>query len=195
MKSAHGLLQVFVPACAVLLCLLAGCSSKKNPGKATVAPEADSTDWSGTGDQFNGKFILRDGRLSTMSNYTGTITILDAEARKVSVESYKEGLRQGGSIRWWENGNKKLEMTYVDGKSSGPTFEWFLDGKKKVEKEYSSGIPHGKEVAWYDDGAKHYERHYSGGKPHGIWTDWDRGGHIVRQIEYENGKAVKQLVP
>ena len=88
-----------------------------------------------------------------------------------------------------------MESNYVDGKRSGPTYEWYLDAKKRSEKEYSAGTAHGKEVAWYDDGAKHYERNFAGGKPVGIWTDWDRAGNIVRQVEYKDGRALRQIVP
>ncbi|MBT6958241.1 MAG: toxin-antitoxin system YwqK family antitoxin [Opitutae bacterium] len=191
--SHRGLFSVLVTI--PTLFILAACSSGELKDTNLDKDVVDSFDWSGSSGQFAEKFVMRNGKLHTLSDYSGTIIILDDEARNVSRENYRDGVRTGVSTRWWENGQKKMEATYVDGKPSGPTFEWFLSGKKKLEKEYSNGIPHGKEVAWYDDGEMHYERHYSGGKPHGVWTDWARGGTIARQIQYENGKAIKQIAP
>jgi antitoxin component YwqK of YwqJK toxin-antitoxin module len=191
--SCRGLVNLL--SSALILFILAGCGSGELKDANLDNDVKESSDWSGSSGQFAQKFVMRDGKLHTMTGYSGTITVLDDEARNVSRETYKDGVRTGVSTRWWENGEKKMEATYVEGKPSGPTFEWFLSGSKKLEKEYSNGIPHGKEVAWYDDGEMHYERHYSGGKPHGIWTDWARGGTIARQIQYENGKAIKQIAP
>ncbi len=178
----------------IIFCVFAACS-KNNPGEAQINDVKVSGGWSGTADQFDQKFVQHGGRLNTMTGYTGTLTILDDEARKVSQETFKQGLREGASLRWYNNGNKQMESNYVDGKRSGPTYEWYLDAKKRSEKEYSAGTAHGKEVAWYDDGAKHYERNFAGGKPVGIWTDWDRAGNIVRQVEYKDGRALRQIVP
>ena len=71
----------------IIFCLFAACS-KDNPGEAQINDVKVSGGWSGTADQFDQKFVQHGGRLNTMTGYTGTLTILDDEARKVSQETF-----------------------------------------------------------------------------------------------------------
>jgi antitoxin component YwqK of YwqJK toxin-antitoxin module len=85
----------------------------------------------------------------------------------------------GTEARWWDNGNKRQEVTWSDGAQSGLTTRWFETGEKLSEATYEAG------------------------ELHGTWTHWDAKGQ-TRKVEnwkrgiiestvwYENGVPLTQ---
>jgi len=195
-----------------LICLsgfLAGCGNPTDETRVKDAETAEAAEgllspdnkeveatYSGTAIQFSKEFVFRNGKLHTMSPYTGEVKILDDNANALSHEFYNNGKLHGLSTRWWqETGNKKLELTYENGKPNGQKTEWFQDGTRKLEQDYLNGIPHGVEISWHPNGQKRYERQFVEGKPDGTWTDWDEKGNATRSIRYEVGKVVEHILP
>ena len=136
----------------------------------------------------NGK---QEGRWKSYHNNTG---------RKSSDDNYKNGLKNGLSTLWWENGQKMMELTFKDGKEDGLSAIWYENGQKKSEITFKDGkkdglitvwyengqkqlaaylrnsIPDGIGKGWYANGNKEYEKNFKDGQQHGLTILWDENG-------------------
>ena len=54
----------------------------------------------------------------------------------------------------------------------GPSVEYYENGNKKSESHYTDGKLEGLWTRWYDNGKKWTEAHYKNGKLEGLWTEW-----------------------
>ena len=62
-------------------------------------------------------------------------------------------IKDGLHTEWWDNGQKKLEVTYKDGKPDGLGTVWYENGQKKLEGTYKDGELISQEC-WDEDGNK-----------------------------------------
>ena len=77
-------------------------------------------------------------------------------------------VRNGKSISFYRNGNKKSEVSYLNGERSGPF------------------------VIWYENGNQMYELNYVNGKKNGKQIWWDKSGKITTEKMYRNGEWLRQ---
>ena len=61
-------------------------------------------------------------------------------------------IEDGLHTEWWENGQKKLEVTYKDGKPDGLGIVWYKNGQKKSEKIFKDEKFVSKKE-WNEDGS------------------------------------------
>jgi antitoxin component YwqK of YwqJK toxin-antitoxin module len=104
-----------------------------------------------------------------------------------SINNYKEDLRHGVQIKYYENGNKQSEIYFENGKREGPAYFWFEDGKKDIEGNFKNDLQNGLWTYWRTDGQKGNEGYFVDGKMHGIWTYWYGNGQIWKEAEYNMG--------
>ena len=84
----------------------------------------------------------------------------------------------GVITEYYENGQKRSEVTYKDGKEDGKWTRWHENGQKSSEGTYKDGKQDGKWTGWYENGEKRYEGIYKDGKKiEEIW--WDRDGNVI----------------
>jgi antitoxin component YwqK of YwqJK toxin-antitoxin module len=100
--------------------------------------------------------------------------------------TYKNGIKDGSDILYYENGKKQQEIIYRDGKIL-KSILWYENGNLKQEMEYGGdiNIKNGSEIHYYDDGQKQSESHTVNGKRSGTSFTWDRQGNITSQITYD----------
>jgi antitoxin component YwqK of YwqJK toxin-antitoxin module len=67
--------------------------------------------------------------------------------------TYKDGLRDGKWMYWYENGNVWSEGFFVKGKSDGLRINYFENGKKRQEGHYKNDARVGK-WKFYDENGK-----------------------------------------
>ncbi len=96
--------------------------------------------------------------------------------------------------RFYENGNQEMRGEYKDGVRHGNWIYWFEDGRKWTESEYENDLRIGQTIVWRENGFKNYEGMYSKGKPHGSWTFYDVDGSRVKEVLFEYGKKIKEIV-
>ena len=48
-------------------------------------------------------------------------------------------IEDGLHTEWWENGQKKLEVSYKDGKPDGLGIVWYKNGRMKSKGTYNEG--------------------------------------------------------
>ena len=75
--------------------------------------------------------------------------------------------RDGLYTNWYENGQKRDELTYKDGKFDGLYTNWYENGQKRFELTYKDGIHNGLLTWWYDNGQKESEGIYKDNKLEG----------------------------
>ena len=72
--------------------------------------------------------------------------------------------RDGLYTNWYENGQKRFELTYKDGIHNGLLTWWYDNGQKESEGIYKDNKLEGLSTHWYDNGQKSFEGTYEDGK-------------------------------
>jgi antitoxin component YwqK of YwqJK toxin-antitoxin module len=125
------------------------------------------------------------------------------ESKIYLIESYKEGLREGVSemfyndgskIRqewkddqlndkweeWFGNGQKEKEKNYVNGNLSGEQYEWYWNGQLKLKEKFINGLQVGESVKYLENGELKRKKFYKNGKIEGlVYELWDFKGKVV----------------
>ena len=76
----------------------------------------------------------------------------------------EDGERDGLNTTWYENGQKRTEITYKDGKEDGLSTWWYQyeNGQKRWEGTYKDGKKEGLFTNWYENGQKSDEYTFKG---------------------------------
>lgn len=113
---------------------------------------------------------------------------------------YKNGVRKNGVIRLKDGTIRRLYWNYQGILVEAHTYKddnilkkyRYRDRRLSKETFYKDNKK--VKVKWYYlDGGLSDEREYKNGKPNGQWKYWDKRGHLISNVRYENGKAVKNL--
>jgi antitoxin component YwqK of YwqJK toxin-antitoxin module len=126
-------------------------------------------------------FRLRDGVLD------GPSTEWYEDGQKQGERTYKDGVLNGPYTMWYQSGQQKSEGAYKDGESDRAYTRWYENGQKQEEGTYKDGVPHGPVTAWYEDGQKKAEGTYKDGKFDGPFTTWHENGQIKEESTYKDG--------
>jgi hypothetical protein len=102
--------------------------------------------------------------------------------------TFKDAVRHGKAVEWFENGQKKLQGTFSYGLRHGKAVEWFENGQKKLQGTFKDAVRHGKAVEWFENGQKKSAGAYEYDLPVGKWQEWLADG---RQI-FDDDLSVKQ---
>ena len=99
------------------------------------------------------KLIKEDGLVyhpDTKELYSGDVFKKYLGGKTEYEGSYKDGKEDGKWTYWYENGQKKSEITYKDGKRELYT-EWHENGQKRFEATFKDGELI-EETRWDEDG-------------------------------------------
>jgi len=69
-------------------------------------------------------------------------------------------LQDRGGTKYEKNTEEPFTGKYV---------KYYEDGQKKLEEHYKNGKLEGISTGWFDNGQKHWEGSYKGGKKDGHW--------------------------
>ncbi len=109
--------------------------------------------------------------------------------------SYAAGKLDGASISYAEDGKSPLQSeTYLAGRRHGLVSRWYETGQKAVQIEFKDGIPHGREIRWHLNGLKRAEGQHRDGSPHGVFNYWTNDGTPIKSIQWQNGRRVSRLM-
>ncbi len=88
----------------------------------------------------------------------------------------------GKSLKWHENGQKKVERNFKDGKFDGPSNAWYENGQKRWEANNKDGEADGLVLEWHENGEKFIETNYKNG---GIKNRkyWNNKGEPVDSVQ------------
>ena len=66
----------------------------------------------------------------------------------------------------------------------GKIKQWYDNGQKKAEVTFKKGEPDGKYISWWKNGEKNSEKTWKNGKLHGKCTVWNEKGKILSEEYY-----------
>lgn len=119
----------------------------------------------------------------------------NGEVQKVYFFQKKGELREKVvEERYYENGQKEMRGEFSNGERNGTWIYWFQDGRKWTESTYENDLRVGQTVVWRESGLKNYEGSYSKGKPHGTWTFYDIDGSRLKDVLFEHGQKLREIV-
>ena len=85
----------------------------------------------------------------------------------------------------WENGNKMLTGAFKNSIKDGRWVEWFENGQPEKERNYRFGLKHGYWAEWYENGFLTLEGHFIDGKEHGTWNYWYNNSQKEKELNFK----------
>jgi len=103
------------------------------------------------------------------------------------IESYKKGLKDGTSKKYYEKGSISQELSWRNGKKDGSWKIWFPNGQLQLESSFSEGKLNGTFTTYYPDGDIEIRGTYKNDVRVGTWTLTNPGTKKRKKIKYVNG--------
>ena len=110
-----------------------------------------------------------------------------ADGTVKSITTYRDSVKDGKYISFYENGNKLQEGQYKNGKKDGAWKEWSKHGSLITEQNCKALEDETCFIkSWY--GKDRLEGKYKGGLREGVWKRWHENGQIKEEKFYKGGK-------
>ena len=101
---------------------------------------------------------------------------------------YKNGMLYSGTYTEnWPNKNVKVVQAIRNGLEDGITEIYFENGKIQEQRSYLEGQKHGIWFTYNEAGTKLSEAYYRHNKKDGIWRIWDETGKLTSERNYSPG--------
>lgn len=97
---------------------------------------------------------------------------------------FTDGMLDGKSCSYYENGSLKWSGTYNDGKMAGKWEFWDEKGMKCCEAYFSSDNYNGPYKLWHSNGKLKESGQFSDNHKTGKWISYDEAGNVINQLEY-----------
>lgn len=114
----------------------------------------------------------------------------DKPSAKMEESFYKNGVKDGKSTFFAQNGRAIAEYSYKDGMFDGVNRTFYDTGAVKTEETYVNDVLQGEYREFFQDGRTVKVRGmYENGQKEGIWYEYDSKGDIISKTKYKNGEA------
>lgn len=107
----------------------------------------------------------------------------------ISKENYVNGLKEGISRIYFENGRISDELNWVNDIKNGSWQTYFKSGNVKSETLYKNGKIHGIFNLYFPSGVLKITGKYANGVRNEKWLFFNEDGTVTNEIEYINGVA------
>ncbi len=136
---------------------------------------------------FSQNLKVIDGKVySDNKLYTGDeISYFENSTQIMEAKHYVNGLEDGKSTLYYENGQIKAERFWKEGEKVGVWVNWNEAGNKVAEAGYSFNKKDGDWNIWNDKGQKLFEMHYLDGQKIGTWRQWDDNGNLIMEKTFD----------
>jgi len=108
---------------------------------------------------------------------------------KKSELSYKDDKLDGIQTHWHLNGQINSESNYKDGKKDGEWTWWFENGRIQKIDNYKDDKRDGKLFFGWENGKKRFEGYYKNDKRDGKLTWWFEDGQLQAEENYKDDKV------
>jgi len=105
----------------------------------------------------------------------------------LTIENFKNGLIDGESKWYYENGQKKSEGFYKEGKQEGITKSWHPNGQIKYEVNVINDLYEGPLKVYFENGKVEYDKNYVQGKLEGKSTEYYESGKMKKMEFWKDG--------
>jgi len=109
------------------------------------------------------------------------------DGQLIMKENYKEGRREGESLKFYSNKNVSERIVFVNDERNGVWEQFFSDGTLRLRGHYQNNNREGEFNSWTGNGNPSISGHYYNGVMHGRWTYYDEKGEVEIVVEYNNG--------
>jgi antitoxin component YwqK of YwqJK toxin-antitoxin module len=109
----------------------------------------------------------------------------------VSEENYSAGKKNGVAKTYYAGKTVVEEMYWKDGLREGSWIQYFDDGKVKLQGNYKNDLKEGPITVYYPSGQKFNTGQYVHGYPDGKWLSYDLDGNLESTEIYDKGVLVK----
>ena len=181
--------KIAILMCVILL-VLTGCSGKK------MRKEAGSTTGTGASNAniVSEIDVYRLGELVLLKSdnmpLTGFLKRYDDKKGYLTNESYYvNGVLNGQSKSFNENGSLYSNSSYLNGKNNGLYESYNKDGSLSSQSYYIDGVNISFR-SWYDNGIKRRETNYNNGEVNGKSISYYESGKLKSVSNYEEGKEI-----
>jgi antitoxin component YwqK of YwqJK toxin-antitoxin module len=120
--------------------------------------------------------------------YTGYVYELYDNGDTLSVEFYKEGLKNGSWKKFYVGGSLKEIRGFNNGKKEGNYEGFYIDGSKNFSFNFYNGEYHGTNRIWTKDGQLIEELNYLNGYENGSQKVWYLNGKIKSNYVIKNNR-------
>jgi len=100
--------------------------------------------------------------------------------------------RTHGILRGWEDDHLTFQHNYLHGQRNGLSLGWYPQGQRKYVDYYINDHMYGRSSDWYSDGTLRSEYHYHRDQKHGICRKWDLNGELEYTDNYCHGKLIEK---
>jgi antitoxin component YwqK of YwqJK toxin-antitoxin module len=134
-----------------------------------------------------GKYVetLKDSTWKYYSYYTRTLSY---------VENYKSGLKQGPSMKYYDNGQVAEIINWEANMKQGKWFQYFEDGSLRLSSAYLNNEMDGPYKIFTSPGKLAIDGNYKAGEMDGTWLFYDEQGTREFELIYDNGKALNDTL-
>ncbi len=113
----------------------------------------------------------------------------------ITEEYYSENIRNGKSIKYFENGNIADITTYSFGIKEGEWLQYYSNGVPFLKANYSNGTLDGKFETWFNNGNPEYVGFYKDNLREGKWLIYNDDGSLKYEANYVRGTTDnKQMI-
>lgn len=108
--------------------------------------------------------------------------------------TYKNGLKDGLSETWYDNGKPEEITHYSKGEKDGEYMHWSDDSILLEHSHYIADKIDGHYQTWYDNGKKKEDGYYSHGDRDKEWKTWDKSGRLLSAKHYRTAPVITDEV-
>jgi antitoxin component YwqK of YwqJK toxin-antitoxin module len=105
------------------------------------------------------------------------------------VKHYREGIRQGSAISYFDNGKVEQIANFDNDMPDGAVISYYPDSILRYVKEYKKGLPHGRNYLFHRNGCAANEDYYKDGKHDSISRVYDAVTcNLIAESKWKMGK-------
>jgi antitoxin component YwqK of YwqJK toxin-antitoxin module len=101
---------------------------------------------------------------------------------------FKDGVKDGPWVEYWENGRLKRKGDYTDGDLDGPWVYYHDNGQLWTKGDLKDGELDGPWVEYHENGQLWSERDWKDGKIDGPWVEYYDNGQLRSEGDYKDGE-------
>lgn len=142
-------------------------------------------------DMASAELFDENGTRYAKGNYKGTVK--DStwnyynNLQLVGQENYTDGVKNGKSLTFFENGVPASETNWINGMLNGVSRNFYPSGKKKMEVMYRQGKRQGLNLIYYESGQTQIKGQYNNDLPDETWKFMDANGNEKYELKYKAG--------
>ena len=159
-------------------------------GRKKVVIEYDSISDYGAAQLFDEKEQLFAEGMYNKTVKDSTWLYYDVLKNVVCRESYSNGLLNGPTAYFYQNGAVFELLNYKNGIKDGEWRQYYRDGKDKLTCQYNQGKLVGAFKVLYASGTSEVIGFYKNGVEEGVWKFYKPDGKVDYEIKYKGGKIL-----